>query len=170
MKHLLIVFSLCTLFVSCTNNIAQGSDISISSSEPMTSVSQVTSTGSENENPSADSTTSPVAEEVSLVSSAVIENGEHESSATISIYSDNSVEVLNFNYDGRAPDVYIAVGNKSENGAFERVALISEKIEGVQQDATLKLTMDDVGTFNAVSIYCEQYADDFGSSILEPVS
>ncbi len=167
MKKVIFILLAFVYLTSCSNKSLSHSETSVSSIVTSSSKAEASSIASV---PNSSASGSSIAiDEVFVVSTAVIENGEHASSATINIYSDNTVEVLNFNYDGRAPDVYIAVGIKSEDGSFERVALISNKIEGVQQDATLNLTLNNVGDFNAVSIYCEQYSDDFGSSLLNDV-
>ncbi len=104
---------------------------------------------------------------VSIVKSASIENGAHESSADINLYSDNTLVLENFTYDGKGPDVYVAIGNKNGDGDFERLELVTEKLtrEYTGEPITIQLSTD--VEFNAVSIYCEAYSDDFGSTILQ---
>ncbi len=169
MKVQLLVLAVVLFFASCSTDDDTSSKASVSSSTPVASQSTDESSVPEVSSEQEDSSSDIQAEDKTIIQTATITDGAHASSAIINIYSDNSVEVLNFNYDGKAPDVYIAVGNKDNSGNFERVALLSNKIEGAQQDATLMLELGDVTEFNAVSIYCEQYSDDFGSSLLESV-
>ncbi len=103
-----------------------------------------------------------------IVKTALITDGEHGVSATINLYSDNTLEVMNFNYDGKAPDTYVTVGNITDE-KFEKVALVSEKISEAQENTNLIITLEEGLEFNAVSIYCSIFADDFGSAILEDV-
>ncbi len=103
----------------------------------------------------------------SVVKSGTITDGQHLVSAEVKLYSDNTLELVNFNYDGAAPDVYVAIGNKSDDGEFEKLELASDIIEGEQSDATLMIKLDTTEDFNAVSIYCDEFSEDFGSTVLE---
>ncbi len=156
------------ILVSCTQQ-EQPAEVAPSPTEESSQPAQTTSEPT-SEPQSTASVSTAVQDEAVLIQTATITGGAHDSSATINIYSDNSVEVLNFNYDGRAPDVYIAIGNIVDGGTFEKVALISDKITVAQENTTLALAIEPNEVFNAVSIYCDQYSDDFGSIVLTEVT
>ncbi len=164
MKKLLIIALSIVLFSACSNDV-QKSSISeammkdTASSLPETNESEVSSSSSEDVE----------ARDIYVIRKASISEGEHNVSADIILYSDNTLEITNFNYDGKAPDTYIAVGN-IEDGKFAKVALISDIIEDKQENTTIILAIDDSLEFNAVSIWCDKYKEDFGSDLLLSVS
>ncbi len=105
--------------------------------------------------------------DIVLLKTAVIENGAHGVTAQISLFSDNILVLENVNYDGKAPDAYVAIGNKTEGAQFEKTKLVSEKIEEELIESTITIQLEEDEDFNAVSIYCNFFADDFGSAILQ---
>ncbi len=108
-------------------------------------------------------------DEIVLVKTAQIENGEHSVSAIINFFSDNTLVLENFNYDGKGPDVYVAIGNKADGGEFEKTKLVTEKLVKQYEAETITIQVEEGELFNAVSVYCDYYADDFGSAVLQEV-
>ncbi len=108
-------------------------------------------------------------DEAAIVKSGVITDGEHDVAAVVNLYSDNTLEIVGLSYDGKAPDVYIAIGNKTEGGAFEKTELVTEKFEGSYENHDITIELGEGKEFTAVSVYCDVYAEDFGSVILQDV-
>ncbi len=108
----------------------------------------------------------PLAEpEITIEMVASITDGDHDVSAQATIYSDGKLILENFYYDGAAPDVYVALGTKDDEGNFTLEQIISEKLEGAFENATFSVEIPLDVEFNAVSIWCDQYTEDFGSGI-----
>ncbi len=135
-------------------------------SQASESVPAASVASSEVSDASSDASMPSSAEEVTLLKSASITDGAHDVSAVVELYSDNTLLVTGFNYDGKAPDVYIAIGTKPEGGAFEPTQMVTEKLEGAYENGELTISLPEGATFDAVSVYCEQYNDDFGSAVL----
>ncbi len=107
--------------------------------------------------------------ELYVVKYASIQTGEHNSSAEIDINNDNTVILNEFYYDGKAPDVYIALGNFDENGEFVKGEIVSPLIEGVYKGEEYRFTLSsdiDFDSYTAISIYCNRYSEDFASAQL----
>ncbi len=115
-----------------------------------------------------DSQTSMEEESVSIVKSGTITNGEYDVAAVVNLYSDNRLELIALNYNGGAPDVYIAIGT-IENGSFQKSAILSGKITEKIENGSFEFMIEDGVDFNAVSVYCDAYSEDFGSTVLEEV-
>ncbi len=164
MKKFIVFAVAMVLLVSCT----KAGETPPATSSPPVETSAVTATPQPTLEPTVEASNEVMAEtseeQVTLSHTATITGGSHNSSATVNLYSDNTIEVLSFNFDGRAPDVYIALGNYDNNGVFQRTLIVSPKLEGAFTDATLNYTIEEDVAFDAVSIWCEAYAEDFGSA------
>ncbi len=104
--------------------------------------------------------------EQKIIKSGQIVDGEYNVSATVNLYDDNRIELVNFNYNGRAPDVYIAIGNKTDGGVFQKIKLVTDKLEGKHENQSIIINVESSESFNAVSVYCDAYSEDFGSTVL----
>ncbi len=160
----ILSISILMFMVGCSGDEAAQSTSPVSQASE--SVSSVSVASSEISNASSDASMPSSAEEVTLLKSASITDGAHDVSATIELYSDNTMLVTGFNYDGKAPDVYIAIGTKPDGGTFEPTQMVTEKLEGAYENGELTIQLPEGVDFDAVSVYCEQYNDDFGSAVL----
>ncbi len=160
----IVSISILIFMVGCSGNQPEQSTASVSPASE--SVSSTSAADSEVNDDSNDGSVPTSAEEVTLLKSASITDGAHDVSAVIELYSDNTLLVTGFNYDGKAPDVYIAIGTKPDGGEFEPTQMVSEKLEGAYENGELTINLPEGATFDAVSVYCEQYNDDFGSVVL----
>ncbi len=107
-----------------------------------------------------------VLEEVIVSKNGNITGGSYSVSATVNLLSDNTLELHNFNYNGGAPDVYVAIGNIVDGGSFEKIKLVTDKLDGAYENQTISIKLEEGDAFNAVSVYCDAYSEDFGSTIL----
>ncbi len=160
MKRLILIFILVAVLVGCKSN-----EESVSSKL-------------ENENTQVESNAEDVANseeiktsnaELYVMKFASIQQGEHNSKAEIDINDDNTVVLYDFYYDGKAPDVYIAVGDFDDNGEFVKGEIISELIEGVYEGQEYRFTIKEgvnIDNYTAISIYCDRYSEDFASAEL----
>ncbi len=113
----------------------------------------------------------PVTEEAvaTPLKSGTIVDGQHDAAATVVLYDNQTIEVSDFTYDGRAPDTYIALGHFDENGVFVYEVWASEKFTEAAVGETFTLTVDDsvdLSQYTAVSIWCHAFSEDFGSAPL----
>ncbi len=172
MKRIILVFlACCILMVGCSAqdnepNSLQQQENAVSSELTIQSQSNETQEQMQQSTQQVQSQKEQASNTV-LLKTAVIENGSHGVTAQISLFSDNTLVLENVNYDGKAPDVYIAIGNKTEGEKFEKTKLVTEKIEEELREETIIIQLEESDDFNAVSIYCDFYADDFGSAILQ---
>ncbi len=157
----LVSLLLTIIFVSCSSEPQQETTPNEQTEPPTTE--QPTTTTPEEQQESAETEQPELA---FLIKSGTITDGEHSVSATVDLYSDNTLVLSDFNYDGKAPDVYIAIGNKAEGGEFELIELVTTKLEGVFEDNVISIQLENIEGFNAVSVYCDAYSEDFGSTIL----
>ncbi len=165
-KLLLICSSLCFL-TACSAN-------QTSTSEPSTSVELESISEVESEAESEAVTTETVEGEVTTQSNTItktlsgsITNGLYQVAAQITLSSDSILNLEQVSYTGRAPDVYIALGN-IENGIFVPTEIISEKLDRAYENESLSFDLKeyDLSEFNAVSFWCDAYSEDFGSTLL----
>ncbi len=171
MKIIITVILASVLFTACTPAVdtpIQGAEApqTMEAEQPVAPVETPASTPEETT--VDDTTEDETPEEAKIIKTAVITSGEHGVSATVNLYSDNKLEITGFNYDGKAPDTYVALGNKTEDD-FEKTALVSDKITEAQADTSLEIMLEDGLDYNSVSIYCSIFAEDFGSAIFEDV-
>ncbi len=107
--------------------------------------------------------------ESSLLKSAIVTDGEHNVSGEIFIYSDNTLVIENFTYDGKAPDTYIALGHH-DGGKFVLGEVVSEIIvdaySGEEYSIELPSNLD-IADYDAVSVYCLAFGENFGSADLK---
>ncbi len=105
-----------------------------------------------------------------LLKTATLLGTAHDVAGTVNVYDDGVLEIEGFSYDGTAPDVYVAFGSLSEEGAFQYEVLATPLIEGAYSNETLALTMEsgvDAAAYSAVSIWCHDFEEDFGSAPLQ---
>ncbi len=166
MKKAILFAITLTLLCACS---AQPQSQETQSQSTMTE-SQNSESQSESESASSIPDSETASEPVNtIIKSGTIADGEHDVSATVNLYSDGTLELLNFNYDGKAPDVYVAIGNKPQDGEFEKILLVTDKLTEVQENTSLVIVLDDIHGFDAVSIYCDAYSEDFGSIVLQDI-
>ncbi len=104
---------------------------------------------------------------IKVLKYAVIPTGEHNASADVDFNDDRTVVLTNFYYDGKAPDVYITLGNFDDNGAFIKGVIVTPLIEGVYKGDEYKFTLAsdiDLNDYSAISIWCDNYSEDFSSA------
>ncbi len=103
--------------------------------------------------------------ELEVLKTGTITNGEHKVSAVINLYNNGTLELTDFNYDGRAPDVYVAFGT-IEDGKFVYEGLLGDKITTALENETLTIQVDQNIDIKAISIWCHQFTEDFGSTTM----
>ncbi len=177
-KTLLILFVfLCVIFMfSC----AKESDTQIQSSSSQNSESSAflqedSDSTQSNGADTADAKDSEdeTKETVVVTKTATITNGQHNVSATFTFFSNNTLEVSNFYYDGKAPDTYISIGNIGDDNKYVHAEALSDIIVDAYEGETLIIELPqsiNTDDYNAVSVYCLAFNDSFGSSHILPVS
>ncbi len=166
MYKIFVIFVMFIFLTACAQN---GDDIDTNSKASQSPQSELDSqVDSKPQSGEAEATEEPLQEEgASVLKTAVFEPGEHSTSGTLEILSDNTVKISNFSYDGLAPDVYIALGTLSDNGEFVFEVVLTEIIVGDynDEDVILNFAEDiDISQYSAASIWCLQYSEDFNSS------
>ncbi len=160
MKKLILILILCLALVGCNSEMEPEK---LNSNDENSQI-----VDSEKEVEGENDIKNTVADIV-VLKMASIPEGEHKSRAEVDINDDNTVVLYDFYYDGKAPDVYIAVGDFDENGNFVKGELISELIEGVYEGAEYRFNIPnevDLNKYTAISIYCDRYSEDFASAKL----
>ncbi len=165
MSRLLIVtLALCFILVACSapgsseSADAGSTDLSSSKSEQVS--------GSSDSEPSDLQSSSPTTD-VTVLKSATVPLGEHDTSGMFEFLSDGTVKITDFNYDGAAPDVYIALGDYDDEGNFVYGELATEKIDGAYENEDVMYELEsgvDVEKYSAVSIWCHNFTEDFSSA------
>ncbi len=105
-------------------------------------------------------------EDAAVIKAAIIPKGEYDTSGKVEIMDNNILRISEFNYNGGAPDVYIALGNYDDNGDFIYGELVSPKLEGeyTNEELVYEISQNvDVNQYNAVSIWCHNFSEDFSS-------
>ncbi len=98
--------------------------------------------------------------------------GVHNISGDVLVYDDNTIVIENFTYDGKAPSTFVALGHHDDRGIFVYETVISEIIidpydgEDYFIEAPKGTNLAD---YEAVSIYCLQYRENFGSADFEEI-
>ncbi len=170
MKKNIIKLLLVAIFsvglIACSAQETQQSSQQSSSSV----VSQVPESSSVPASESSSQQTQDVTtQEVTVLKTATIQDGDHDVSATIEFMSDGTFTAKGFTYDGKAPDTYIALGSYDDEGEFVYEALVSPIIEGAydNQDISFSLPEDiALEDYTAVSVWCHRFTEDFGSAEL----
>ena len=89
-------------------------------------------------------------------------------SGNVTILSDCEIQLTNFNYNGRGPNVSIY---GAANGDFGSGVNMSEVLNGrVWENATLNLFVPEgtsIGDINSFSVWCFQFDVDFSSAFFE---
>ncbi len=108
-----------------------------------------------------------------LVASAIsskeaLKNTSHEVSGEVSIFSDNTLNIENFSYDGGAPDVYVYLGYY-DGDDFVPVHRVSNLLDRSYENELFITTIPtdvDLDSNNVVSIWCDKFTEDMGSTEL----
>ncbi len=111
----------------------------------------------------------PLTDTVAAVRGGNLSSLAHNVSGNVTVYEDNSIDVVLFNYDGRAPDVYFALGHYN-NGEFVYEILITDIITEAFVDDTYEIIVDDdinLDDYEAISVWCHEFSEDFGSTELK---
>ncbi len=93
--------------------------------------------------------------------------GVHNISGDIFIYDDNTLVIENFTYDGKAPSTFVVLGHHDDDGFFVFETTISDIIVDAYEGEDYFIEAPDgvnLADYEAVSIYCVQYSENFGSS------
>ncbi len=156
MRKAILIFFVCLILVACSSKTQNLQELESFESDEMPIQTQ------------SDEVKTSTTDEY-VIKYATILTGEHNSSAQVDINDDLSVNLYNFFYDGKAPDVYIALGNFDNNGNFVKGEVVSPLIEGVYKGEDYKFSLSsdiNLESYTAISIYCNQYSEDFASAEL----
>ncbi len=164
-----ILLSFTLFLVSCSSN-NEGS-----TTETQTDVGTETT---ENPLPENDTATieeaTPDIEDAPMVVASQIsskesfKNTSHNVTGEVSIFSDNTLNIENFSYDGKAPDVYVYLGYY-EGNKFIPTHRISELLDRAYTGELFITSIPadiDFNSINAVSIWCDEFTEDMGSTSL----
>ncbi len=164
MKHYkksILVLSFLFL-VSCSSATDASQDSPASSQEISSAMPAISS-----EAVSSEMDTSSEPAQATPLKTATLSGIAHDVSGTVHVYENGTLELLNFSYDGAAPDVYVAFGSMDENGIFQYEILATALIEGEYNNETVVLPLEDgvdSTAYTAVSIWCHEFSEDFGSA------
>ncbi len=169
MKKLVILILASLFLVSCAQN-QEGTPEETTSEIPVLETTEVFDENANEVEVVVEDEMDVEVEEVTVLKSAMIEEGQHDATANVIFRSDNTFSLENFSYDGQAPDTYISVGNFDDNGNFVFGANITPVFDRAYDDETLifelnsEIVLDD---YSAVSIWCHRFSEDFASAKLE---
>ncbi len=107
-------------------------------------------------------------EKPEVILTGSLETYAHDVSGNVKIYEDGTLEITNFNYDGLAPDVYLALGHITDDFLYQ--ILLSEELEEAYEDETYTMIIPetvDINNYSALSVWCHEFAEDFGSTALK---
>jgi hypothetical protein len=104
-------------------------------------------------------------EHPSVGRAAEFETYFHGVTGTLTVIDDCTIEISNFNYDGRGPQVYFYAGQNRDftgQGAF----VIGSQLNGqLYVDDTIQLTIEDghsLDDFDSISVWCVDFQANFG--------
>ncbi len=154
MKKILYIFTFLLILTGCSKE-PENTDI-----KPVASNENV-------ETPSEEAGEQPVA--TLPVAKVTIEDGQHDVSGEFTFLDNGTVSIQNANYDGGAPDVYLVLGSYDDEGNFIAKKTISERIDGKLENQTLEISLPEgvnIDEYDALSFWCENFQEDFGSAII----
>jgi electron transfer DM13 len=99
----------------------------------------------------------------------------HNVAGTVTIIDADTFRIDNFSYDGGGPLVYFYLGTENTNAAFASGLRVSPLLTGTAYDGTQPPLFFDLpsgesfSNYNAISVWCEQFAVDFGSGTFNTI-
>ncbi len=155
MKKISIILLFLVMIVGCSSNTTTKTD-------------QTPSAANETVTPNEMEEQTPVAGLPLLTAS--IAAGEHDVKGEFTVLDNNTIEATQLYYDGKAPDVYIVLGS-IENDKFEPKLTVSTKLNALDGGKMTLILPEgtNIDDFDAISFWCQDFEEDFGSTRLVKV-